>query len=389
MKRMALFAWAAAAAVLVGCAAAPERTPATVPAQLFDDSAFPAPDRPIDVSQVLALSPQMKRYLEVEIAPQIRRQGRQAGLVDALYNRAQLRLDYDTEVTRTAAEAFDVRAGNCLSLVLLTASLAKALELPVTYQALIGPDAWGRAGNLSMAIGHVNIIVAKRLVDRVQGSEGDSVQLSFGTSLAGRGSMMRPVTEQTILAMYMNNRAAETLTRGDLGGAYAYAREAIVQDPRFSGAYNTLGVIYQRRGMEPKAELAFGHALEVDPASRTALANLAGLVAAQQRHAEAAQLRERLARLEAEAPFMHFDLGRAAVLAGDYRGARDHLLREIRRDPDYHEFHFWLALALAGLGDAAGAREHLVLAKDNSTTRSDHALYAGKLSRLQSSTRSN
>ncbi len=114
-------------------------------------------------SQVFALSPAMKHYLEVDIAPQLRSMGRQRGLVDALYSRAHLRLDYDTDSTRTAAEAFDARAGNCLSLVVMTAALAKHLGLPIRFQALIGQESWSRSGDLSFVNGHVNITVARRL----------------------------------------------------------------------------------------------------------------------------------------------------------------------------------------------------------------------------------
>lgn len=390
MKRVALIAALSAALVLAGCAVAPERSAPAVPAQLFEDSAFAPPTQLVDAAQALALSPQMRRYLEVAVAPRVRRLGRQEGLVDALVRNAQLSLEYDTDYTRTAAEAFDARSGNCLSLVLMTAALAKALDLRVTYQVLVGEEVWARSGDLSLAVGHVNILVEKRLVDRVQGRAADTqLELSFGASPFGRGSMMRPVAEQTIVAMFMNNRAGESLARGDLANAYAYAREAIVHDPRFAGAYNTLGVVYQRRGMAAHAERAYAHSLDVDPNSRPALGNLARLLGSLQRHADAAPLLARLARLETEPPFLHFDLGRAALLAGNFASAREHLLREIKRDPDYHEFHYWLALALAGLGDAAGAQEQLVLARNNSTTRRDQALYAGKLERLQSMRRTN
>jgi Flp pilus assembly protein TadD len=353
------------------------------PVQLFADDAFDAPSHLIAPAEVFALSPAMKRYLEVEIASQIRSQGRQRGLVEALHRKAQLRLEFDTDITRTAAEAFDARAGNCLSLVVMTAALAKHLELPVQYQVLTGQETWSRNGNLSIINGHVNITVDKRLVDRVAGYDPDTaLRLEFGTLPAGRGSGLRVVSEATIVAMFMNNRAAEWLARGQLADAYAYARAAVVHAPGHASAYNTLGVVYQRRGLADRAESAYRHALERDADDRAAMMNLARLLDGQGRVAEAAPLHQRLARLEAEPPFLHFDLGRAAAQAGDFRTARDEILRELRRDPDYHEFHFWLAVALYGLGDIERAREHLTTAMQNSTTRREQALYASKLQRL-------
>lgn len=341
------------------------------------------PAQLIDASAAFALSPAMKHYLEVEIAPQLRSMGPQRGLVDALYSKTQLRLDYDTDTTRTAAETFDARAGNCLSLVLMTAALAKHLDLPVQFQALIGNETWSRSGDLSFVNGHVNVTVARRLVDQFAAYDGSAlIRLDFGALPAGRGSMLREVSERMIVAMFMNNRAAESLVRGERDLAYAYAREAVLQAPAYAGAYNTLGVIYQRHGLVEAGERAYRHALARDELHRAAMLNLSRLLAHQGRQAEAAVWRDKLSRLEAEPPFHHFDLGRAAAQAGDYRAARHHILREMKRDPDYHEFHFWLAVAMNGLGEGEQARQHLTLAMRNSTTRREQSLYAAKLGRL-------
>lgn len=67
----------------------------------------------------------------------------------------------------------------------------------------------------------------------------------------------------------------------------------------------------------------------------------------------------------------------------DYVQAIRLFSREIARDPYYHEFHFWLAQAYARLGQLAQADRQLELAMDNSTTRSEHGLYAAKLQRLR------
>jgi Tfp pilus assembly protein PilF len=183
--------------------------------------------------------------------------------------------------------------------------------------------------------------------------------------------------------MFMNNRAAESLLRGELAPAYAYAREAVRQDTSFPGGFNTLGVIYQQRGLPNLAERAFRQALVLDDNDRAALDNLAQLYESQGRAGAAAPLRQALLRIEREPPFHQFDLGREALARGAYTEAREHFERALARDPDYHEFHYWLAVALAGQGDARGASRHLKEAMDNSTTRRDLDLYAGKLDRLK------
>lgn len=384
MVRRTFAVVAAALPLLWACASPPPPAPEPPPPTLFEDAAFGRPARAPDVQAVFALSPAMKTYLERDIAGMIRQMGPQRALVEALHSRTQLHLEYDADFTRTAAEAFDRRAGNCLSLVVMTAAFAKQLELPITYQALIGNESWSRSGDLSFVNGHVNITVAKRLIDRVAAYDSDrQLRIDFGAVPVGRGQALRAVEEATILSMFMNNRAAEFLVRGAIDDAYAHAREAVLQDPAYAAAYNTLGVIYQRRGLEAAAERAYRSALLRDTDHRSALANLARLLERAGRDADAAPLRVRLAQIESNPPFAHFDRGVAAARAGDYRTARDELLREMKRDPDYHEFHFWLAVSLYGLGDVEQARQHLTRAMNNSVTRREQALYASKLRSLE------
>ena len=76
---------------------------------------------------------------------------------------------------------------------------------------------------------------------------------------------MRRIDEQTVVAMYMNNRAAEALARGRFADAYAWAREAIRQDPNFTSTYNTLGAVYQRAGRPADAERAYAYAIDARP----------------------------------------------------------------------------------------------------------------------------
>ena len=67
----------------------------------------------------------------------------------------------------------------------------------------------------------------------------------------------RDISEETIVAMYMNNKGVEALVDGRVDDAYAWVREAIVQSPEYLGSHNTLGVIYMRRGDLAQARQRF------------------------------------------------------------------------------------------------------------------------------------
>ena len=137
----------AAGLVLAACATPPGRH-ATVPVELFDDALFGAPTESVGADRIFALSADMRRYAQTEMTPLIRKHGPQGALVEALYRKGQLKLEYESTVTRNAAEAFEARSGNCLSLVIMTAAFARELGLQVRYQSAYLEETWSRRGIL-------------------------------------------------------------------------------------------------------------------------------------------------------------------------------------------------------------------------------------------------
>ena len=98
-----------AALALAACATKPPATP--VPDALLHDQLFSPPIVAVDASQVFAMSPLMRRYFANEIATQVKARGVQGALIEAVHNKAQLRLEYDAGYTRNASEAFEARTG--------------------------------------------------------------------------------------------------------------------------------------------------------------------------------------------------------------------------------------------------------------------------------------
>lgn len=362
-----------------GCSHAP---PGPGSAALLRDELFqPAPE-PIDASRLFALSAPMQHYADTLLAGPGRLRDRRRALIDALSQPGGLRLSYDAEVTRSAADAFEQRAGNCLSLVIMTAAFARHLALPVRFQTVLVDEEFSRTGDLFLAAGHVNLMLGRR-GPTLDPQESQWLTIDFLPQAELGGQRTRPIGEYTIAAMFMNNRAAEALAAGRVAESYWWAREALLQDPAFLPGANTLGVVYSRAGQPAAAERALRHVLEHDADNLSALANLVRLLQQVGRAAEAAPLAARLASLQPYPPFWFFDRAREALERRDFAGARDLLRRELRRQPYQHQVHFELARALAGLGDAAGAARHLALAIENSPTRGQQALYAGKLARLR------
>jgi Tfp pilus assembly protein PilF len=370
--------------LLAGCASAPPLPPA--PSGLFSDATFSPPSERISADDLFTLSPQMQAYLDsAAFHTHLRTKGLEQGLVDALYQQGELKLEYDAATTRNAAQTFEARRGNCMSLVIMTAAFAKALGLNVHYQNVAVEEMWRRASGLYLASTHVNLSLRKSMMQNARGTDrsDSTLTIDFLPSADVAGYRSRELEETAVIAMYMNNRAVESLLQNRVDTAYWWARAAIEQNPAFISAYNTLAVIYQRHGDRPMAERIFRAALQREPENIMVMQNFASLLPALGKSEEAQALTRRVATIEPYPAFHFFNLGMAAMERRDFKEAKTQFAREVRRAPYSDEFHFWLGVAHLQLGDAAQARTQIALALDTSTTRDGRTLYAAKLDHLR------
>ena len=366
--------------LLAGCASAPSTV--APPAELFADASFAPPSGPVDAADLFTLSPEMRDYLHSAGFSNLTRSlGKQHGLLDALYTKGKLKLEYDATYTRTAAETFHDRVGNCMSLVIMTAAFAKALDMPVRYQS-VDMESWSRSGDFYLMSGHVNIMLGSRtnmsdiMPERV-------LVVDFLPTPQAETLGAHLLSEDEIVSMFQNNRAAEALVAGRLDDAYWWARAAVTRNPASAMPLNTLAVIYERHGDKPMAERTYRAALAREPENLITLRNLEPVLAALGKTGEAQAIAKRLASLEPAPPFQFFHQGVSAYREREYGKARDLFRREVRRAPYNDEFHVWLAATYLQLGDLAGARDELALAVENSTQTETRKRYSAKLAHLR------
>ena len=372
---------AAAVGLLAGCASLQPELRAATPG-MFDDAHVAPAREPIDPADVFRITPEMQAYIDQMVTPDAGRKGVRQAMTEALYDRAKLKLEYDSSTTRTAAEAFNARQGNCLSLVIMTGAFAKALDLRVTYQQVAIDDTWSRSGGMYFFSGHVNLVLEHYFIDTLgKADRADVYTIDF---MPAEGKQkVRPISESTVLAMFMNNRAAEAMVHGQLDDAYWRARQAIQLDPQFFSSYNTLGVVYLRRGDAARAETVLRFALSGHPDDARVLANYEQALRGLGRTAEADAVKAHLAAVEPTPPFYWYAQGQVALHGGDYAKARELFLKELDRAPDYHEFHYALAVADFQLDRLDEARREMALAMEDSVRRSDYDIYAAKLDKLK------
>ena len=369
-----------------GCASAPPALPRID--TLLHDEYFSSRPKEVGADQIFAVDDSMRRYLQQEMATPIRRLGPANGLLDALYDRSKLKLEYDSVRTRNAAEAFAARQGNCLSLVIMTAAFARELGLDVRFQQVHTSTEWRREGSLFVTTGHVNLRLDTQPRNWATVSSASSaLVVDFLPSKEAAHAAASEISEATVTAMFMNNRAAEALSTGDLNLAYWWAREALRHDQRFIPAYSTLAIAYSRQSRLGTAIEVLTEALRQTPDDAVVLANQAGFLRTAGRDSDAQLLEARLHTIEPYPPYHFFLQGLAALQTADYRQAQTLMSKDLARQPYNAEFHFGLAAVYLAQGALSDARKHLEQAHEYSISKDHRALYSAKLEWIESQQR--
>lgn len=372
---------------LAGCADVP--SPTATAETLFADAAFAPPSEPVAPADVFRISPAMREYLASRVAEEVDKHGEARGLIDALSQDSRLQIDYDAEFTRNAAQAFDARAGNCLSLAIVTGALAKELGLDVRYQSVRTGDHWERDGDLLELVGHVNVTVGMPIPRiRSWGFNADRWTVDFLSPADRRRFVAQPITESRVIAMFMNNRAAEALAHGRTDDAYWWVRGAVASDPTYASLYNTLGVTYLRKGLPERAEAALRVALAQEPRNTETWENLAIVLRREGRPEQAAAIEQEHPRSGAAVLAAALAGGKRANEVGDYARALALYRAALRTSADNHELHYQLAVTYLNMGQRRLAMEQLEEAKDDSTSARQRSVYASKVDLLKSATSS-
>ena len=364
--------------LLAACASAPPVQP-MLQTSLYNDALFAPPSKPLDVENLFTVSPEMQTFLDTEIKRRAFAEGSVMALVDTLYAKGKNKFSYDATTTKNAAGVFAAHSGNCLSYTIMTAAFAKKMDLPVQFHVVTYGDVWDRGSNIDFRIGHVNLTVGSRM-DHTQ----EMAQLiDFAAAQDAHGQYLDDIGEDVIIAMYLNNRAAEAMTSNNLDDAYWFAREAAKRAPSYLAGYNTLGVIYMRHNNMVDAERVFSRVLDREPENLLAMSNKVMALKALGRDTEATALAAQLAQIQPYPPFYYFNRGVRAMEQHDYVTAKADFTKEVSRASYNHQFHFWLALADYNLGDMTETQHQLLVAMENSPNDQQQGIYAAKLAYLK------
>ena len=346
--------------VLAGCAAAPR---APLPAQLpWQDQAFDYDAALVSVGKrdLFQLEDALLTKLNDSSIQNSSAQYRLHYLVSILFGPKAKDFPYSGGHSTVAAETWRRKTGDCLSLTVLSYSLASALGMSVQMQEVRVPVVFDRRGNVEFLNRHVNVLIrGAGEVYLIAGSmrSGDMI-IDFEPQVASRREGMA-LSDDGILARFYNNVAAEYLAQGDLALAYAHFKAAVLADPGYSPSYSNLAQLYIRKGFLPSAERLLLHAIALDDDADIALRSLHQLLVSQGRESEAVKYTEILQARQEKDPYYWLGVGLDQLQRGNYRKAISALEHAQELTRGFQEVHRYLAIAYWRAGKPSQAKNQL------------------------------
>ena len=329
----------------------------------------PQASAPVTDDEILAVTAEMRAFLEAHVHPRAADQVRLRELIEAIITTDTFALEFDDR-TRTASEAFRLRTGNCLSFSNLFVAMAREVGLKASFQEVDLPPDWTLDKDVFVLNRHVNVRVGlDPLGVHVVDFNIDDFRASYTT---------REISDSRARAHYFNNMGVESMQAGDAATAVACFRKAIADNDReFSPAWTNLGTLYLRLGHPAHAEAAYLQALRVDRGEVVAMSNLAGLYERQGDSKRAAAYRRRVTNHRMANPYYRYQRAREAYEVGDWDTAIGHLKFAVRRKRNEDQFSALMARCYLGKGNERKARYWQERAREAAATGAPRRRYSG------------
>jgi tetratricopeptide (TPR) repeat protein len=354
---------AAAVLGLAGCAASP---PAPTVAQLpWHDDLFGYDTARVEAthSSLFVLDPELRRTLQQRTTQGLSPRQQMTYLLDLLFGTKRERFQYAAGHTTGAAETWQRKRGDCLSLAILTFAAARELHMSALMQEVDVPVLYDRRGDLDFVNRHVNVRFSRprQIEERGWAAPQDVVvdfEPEFGSTRVGR-----TLEERGIVARFYNNIATEFLADGDKHQAYTFFKAAILAEPAYAAAYINLAVLYRNAGLARDAEQLLADAVALSDRTEVILPlhALQVLMQTQGRDAEAQHYAHLLQSARESDPYYWISLGLEQLKAGQFPAAVESLEHASDMVSGFPELHQYLAVAYWRSGNKRRADEQMAL----------------------------
>lgn len=361
-------------------------SPTIAPGALLNDDLFKPVDAVIETpEQIFTLPEQTKADIRQLIRSGFSARVKTDLLLNYLFEKKGTSLIYQNDATLTATETLAARQANCLSLTILSYSLAQEMELQAEFRDIKIPEYWTRNNGQSLLNGHVNLsIVGGKSIGK-NGSINYSVfnyVIDFDVESNKSHFPSVALKQNQVIGMFYNNKAAEAMVYRNYDLAYAYLKAAVTVDPLAAESWNNLAVLYRQKQHFKLAEKTYVFAAQLSPDQLNSKANLALLYEVMGEAEKAAQLKRVVTAKRNQNPYYHIMLGHESLAAGWVQKAIEHYKKSLTLDKKSAEAMFGLAKAHLALGQKAKAQQYLQSAEQSAPNRSERERYQYKLKLL-------
>jgi tetratricopeptide (TPR) repeat protein len=310
-------------------------------ADLLPASSEAAPE---DLQLLLHVTDEMRRFAENATRNKSSIAGKTRALAAAMGAAQGLHLQYDSNATLTAEQAFTQRRANCLSYTLLFVALAREVGIPAQFNEVDVPPIWDLGDDkVSLLYKHVNA--------RIELTRPFSQIIDVSAGEYDPGFEQRVISDDVAQAQFYNNRAVEMRLQQRYADALRYQLRALELSPDTDYLWSNLASLYLLQGSPRAARIAVTRALTLDASSMIS-------------HDVAAQVYEQLGERRLAAyfhnraqqfldlnPYYHYQLALAALNQHDEKLAYNETRRAVLLYPRDHRFFFLLAVVLERLGE--------------------------------------
>ena len=299
---------------LSGCVVLVEQPDPGLLAEILGSQSNEATEKPV-VVDVLAMSDELKAFVDARIDRKWRTKKRLEELRNILFSPDLFAIEYETGKTKTAIETYQSRSGNCLSMTNLFIAMARYSGLDAHYHLVTARPEWDRSGNTLIWTQHINSTGVLR--------NGERYILDFLPQLRTITGEMKTVSDQYAQAIYYSNLGAESILNGQFEKALEYLRLALRVEPQMANVWNNMGATQNRLKRADLAKASFQQAIILDAFNNTAMSNLSRIYFAEGSVERGEFFADRVARYRNKNPYYRYANAKSALLAKDYARARE------------------------------------------------------------------
>ena len=308
-------------------------------------------DEAADVD-ILELTPDMVEFLDRQIGDSRISAVRFRRLYKGLAENGYFETSYLADTTRTAAETFHDKSGNCLSYTNMFIALARQAGLDAEFQIVDVPPDWDADSGYLIRYTHVNVLLKGFVFDP---RYGEDFSVDFNDVLPDPEYSRHVISDVEATSLFYANRSVGLLRSGELRAAFVLLKKAIELAPEHPDLWINLGAFYSKQLAHGEALKAYETAWHYDRSNRAAISGMARshylLGNLEQSEVYAEQVR----RYRQRNPYYHFAIAQAEFENARYSKAL--VAINLALDLKYRNgrFHFLKGLTEQKLGNPEAA----------------------------------